>query len=75
MVNINWDALRGATISVLFTGRNNIKEAYTGMVEEVGEDHIILKFFDSAHTIDRIIVKKDVVESIWIYKEGVKGGA
>jgi len=70
---MRFEELIGKTISVLLTGKDNKKEAYTGVLEEIQGDYLILKFLNTAHTIDRVVVRKDVIESMWIYKDGVRG--
>jgi len=55
-------------VSVLITGLNG-KESYTGTLAENGEDYIILYMNGKNHKIEAIALRKDIIESIWIYKK------
>jgi len=70
---MNWENLRGKKVSILIDGFNK-RESYIGVIKEVDDDFLILDMNlgdNPAYTIERVIVKKSVILSVWIYKEGV----
>ena len=62
--------LKGRRISVLITGKDNKKESYNGILESVTDGFLMIKTLPSStFTIDRFLIRTDIVESVWIYKE------
>jgi len=69
MENGPFKDLIGKRVSILITGKDNKKEAYTGILDVVEEKWIHIKFFEEMLILDGIWIRKDAVESIWIYRE------
>lgn len=65
---MNFEEFLGKTISVLVTGKDGKKEAYTGIMSGYKPPFIYLEFFEAAQTLEGIWIREDVIESIWVYK-------
>jgi len=61
------DSLKGKTVSILVdVNRNHLfKESYNGIIDEVGEDFIVLDTNNDKFHIKKIIIQKELVLSVW----------
>ena len=70
----NFKRLKGKRVSVLITGKGGNKETYSGVITDVEANYIILQTLPSPHfDLDQFIIRVDIIESIWVFKEK-KGG-
>lgn len=63
--------LLGKTVSVLIdVNRNHIlKESYSGIFEEIGEDYVVVDLNNPKFYIKRAVFKLDLILSVWEYAE------
>jgi len=62
--------LMGKMLSILITGKGNKKESYMGILVDVDDKYISLKTLpNDEFEIENFIIRLDLIESVWIYKE------
>jgi hypothetical protein len=69
----NFQSLLNRKVSVLIAGKSDKKETYVGVVSDVYEDFVELRCKceeSSTFPLSSIIIRKDLILSIWIYREG-----
>jgi hypothetical protein len=73
-LNDKIDLLKGEVVSVLLDLNKNhlLKESYNGTLTETGEDYIILETNNPNFHIKTLIIKKNLILSVWIYSENGK---
>lgn len=59
--------LKNKQVSLLLDlNKNNLlKESYCGIVEEVGEDYVVLNPNNPSFFIKRLYIKKELIISVW----------
>jgi len=66
---VRFEDLVGKTVSIAIVGKDNKIEAYTGIVKRFDDPWIYLEFFSNMILLEAIYIHKDLVRSIWIYRE------
>ena len=58
-------------VSILLDVNRNefLKESYNGTLKEVGEDYIVLVTNNPNFHIAELLLRKDIIISIWLYNE------
>jgi len=72
MIDYNYDNLLEKKVSVLIDSKkkNGTDESYVGLFVKQGKDFIELYLdLQNRHFLERIIISKKVIKSIWIYTE------
>lgn len=67
---MDFSTLIGKRVSVLITGRGLKKESYNGTIESVEDNYVLIRSLPSlTFEIEKFIIREDIIESIWVYKE------
>lgn len=64
-----FDNLIGKKVSILLEGKDNKIEDYSGILEEVHDDYVKLNPNNPNYTIEYLMISKDIIKSVWVYKE------
>lgn len=58
-------------VSILLDVHRNefLKESYSGTLKEIGDDYIVLVTNNPNFHIAELLLRKDVILSIWLYNE------
>jgi len=67
----DFSKLKGKKVSILLEGLKNKKEAYVGHITSFKENFVTLKLLQNQtldYPVDQIIIRADIIESVWIYK-------
>ena len=67
---MDFSELKNKRISILITGKDRKKETYSGIVERLDGNFLVVKSLPSeSFEIDQFLIRVDIVESVWVYKE------
>lgn len=64
---MEWEALKGKTVSILIVGKDDKTENYMGKVESIEDGFMVLDPNNPNFTIDKIIFKIELIKSVWVY--------
>uniref|UniRef100_A0A6H1ZGI5 Uncharacterized protein n=1 Tax=viral metagenome TaxID=1070528 RepID=A0A6H1ZGI5_9ZZZZ len=65
---MDWEQFEGRTVSVLITGKGEKKESFIGTVEVTEGDFLIINPNNPNFGLEMFYIRKDIIESIWLYK-------